>query len=95
MVVLMITSSVSNNIHYNLFQPEGGPDPKLDTDILNVMALKQETSSKGFSSFRTVKVTTGGFTKPFLREYVVILCKFKTEPLLSKKLFSPEECSVE
>ena len=30
MVVLMINSSVLNKIHYNLFKPEGGPDPKLD-----------------------------------------------------------------
>ena len=57
MVVSMINSSVSNKIHFNLFQPEGGPDLKLDTDILNVMLIKQENSSKGFSSFRTAKDT--------------------------------------
>ena len=38
-----------NKIHYNLFQSEGGPDPKLDTDILNVLPIKQEISAKGFS----------------------------------------------
>ena len=56
MVVSMINSSVSNKIHFNLFQPEGGPDPKLDTDMLNVMPRKQKNSSKGFSSIRTVKI---------------------------------------
>ena len=80
MVASMINSSVSNKIHYNLFQPEGGPDPKLDTDILNVMPIKQENSLKGFSSFRTVKDTAEGFTKPVLQEYVVILCKLQPEP---------------
>ena len=40
MVVSMINSSVLNKIHYNLFQSEGGPDLKLDTDILNVMLMK-------------------------------------------------------
>ena len=50
-----INSSVTNKIHYNLFQSEGGPDPKLDTDIiLNVMPIKQENSLKGFSCFRAV-----------------------------------------
>ena len=51
MVVSRINSSVSNKIHFNLFQPEGGPDPKLDTDILNVMPINEENSLKGFSSF--------------------------------------------
>ena len=60
MVVLMVNSSVSNKIHFNLFQPEGLPDPKIDTDILNVMSIKQENSSKGFSSFQTVKDTAEG-----------------------------------
>ena len=78
--VSMISSSVSNKIHFNLFQAEGGPDPKLDTDILNVMPIKQENSLKGFSSFRTVKDTAEGFTKPVLQEYVVIFCKLRTEP---------------
>ena len=45
-----------------IFQPEGRPDPKLDTDILNVMPIKQVNSSEGFSSFRTVKDTAEGFT---------------------------------
>ena len=49
MVVSIINSSVSNKIHYNLFKSEGGPNPKLDTDILDVMPIKQEHSSK--SSF--------------------------------------------
>ena len=80
MVVSMINSSVSNKIHYNLFKPEGGSDLKLDTDILNVMPIKQENSSKGFSSFRTVKDTTEGFTKSVLQEYVVIFCKLQTKP---------------
>ena len=80
MAASIINSSVSNNIHYNLFQPEGGPDPKLDTDILNAMSIKQESSSKGFSSFRTVNDTAEGFTKPVLQEYVVIFCKLQTEP---------------
>ena len=31
------------------FQSVPGPHPKLDTDILNVMLIKQENSSKGFS----------------------------------------------
>ena len=44
MVVLMINSSVLNKIHFNLFQSEGGLDPKLDTDILNVMPIQQENS---------------------------------------------------
>ena len=76
----MITSSVSNKIYYNLFQPGGGPYPKLDTDILNVVPIKQENSSKGFSSFRTVEDTAEGFTKPVLQEYVFIFCKLQTEP---------------
>ena len=63
----MINSSISNKINYNLFQPEGGPDPKLDTDILNVMPIEQKFFSKGFSSFRTVKDTAEGFTKPILQ----------------------------
>ena len=78
--VSMINSFVSNKIYYNLFKPKRGPDPKLDTDILNVMPTKQENSSKGFSSFRTVKVTAEGFTTPVLQEYVVIFCKLQTEP---------------
>ena len=45
MVVSMINSSFSNQIHCNLFQPEGGPGPKLDTDMLNV-PIKQENSRK-------------------------------------------------
>ena len=69
MVVSKINSSVSKKIHYNLFQPEGGPNPKLDT-ILNVMPIKRESSSKGFSSLRTVKDTAEGFTTPVLLEYV-------------------------
>ena len=80
MAVSMINSPVSNNIHYNLFQPEGGPDPKLDTDILRVMPIKQENSSKGFNSFRTVKNTAEVCTKPVLQEFVVIFCKLQTEP---------------
>ena len=65
-VGLIITSSVSNKIHYNLFQPEGEANLKLDTDILNVMPIKQENSSKGFSSLQTVKDTAEGLTKPIL-----------------------------
>ena len=57
-----------------------GPNPKLDTDILNVVPIKQENSSKGFSSFRTVEDTAEGFTKPVLQEYVFIFCKLQTEP---------------
>ena len=68
MVASMINSSVSNN----LFQPEGGPIPKYDTDIFNVMPIKKESPSKRFSSFRTVKDTVEGFTKPVLQEYVVL-----------------------
>ena len=45
MVVSIINSSVLNKNHYKLFQSEGGPDPKLVTDILNVMPIKQESSS--------------------------------------------------
>ena len=80
MVVSMINSSVSNKIHYNLFKLEGGPDPKLNTYISNVMPIKKENLSKGFCSFGIVKVTAEGFTKPVLQEYVVIFCKLQTEP---------------
>ena len=44
------------------------------------MPIKQENSSKGFSSFQTVKDTAEGFTNPVLQEYVVIFCKLQTEP---------------
>ena len=73
MVVSMINSSVSNKIQYNLIKSEGGPNP-------SVMHIKQENSSKGFNSFRTVKVKAEGFPKPILQEYVVIFCKLQTEP---------------
>ena len=76
----MINSSFLNKIHCNLFQSKGGPDPNLDTDILNVRHIKQENSLKEFSSFQTVKDTAKGFTKPVLLEYVVIFCKLQTEP---------------
>ena len=59
-LVSMINSFFLNKIHFNLFQPEGGPRPKLYTDILNVMPMQQENSSKGFSSFRTIKETAEG-----------------------------------
>ena len=72
MVVSMINSSVLNKIPYNLFQP--------DSNILNVMPVKQENSLKGFSSFRTVKDTAERFTRPVLQEYVVIFCQLQSEP---------------
>ena len=51
----------------------------LDT-VLNVLSMKQEITSKEFSSLRTVKDTAEGFTKPFLQEYVVILCIVRPNP---------------
>ena len=78
MAALMINSSSWNKIHYNLFQPERGPDPKLDRDILNVRPIKQEISSKGFSSFLRVRDTAEGFTKLVL-QYVFIFCKLQTQ----------------
>ena len=48
------------------------------------MPIKQEIFSKGFSSFRTVKDTAEGFTKPVLQEYVVIFCKLQKKSSFSE-----------
>ena len=63
--------------------------------VLHVLSMKQEITSKEFSSLRTVKDTAEGFTKPFLQEYVVIFCIVRPNPNSVKKLFSSKECRTE
>ena len=60
--------------------------------VLHVLSMKQEITSKEFSSLRTVKGTAEGFTKPILLEYVVIFCIVRPNPNSLKNLFSSEEC---
>ena len=72
-----------------------GTDPKLDNNKLNAMPITQEVyfvriwvspNSVGYSR---------RFTKPFLHEYVVVPCIVKPNPRSVKKLFCPEQCSID
>ena len=75
---------VQYKIHYNQFQPKGvGQFPTrykgsgtIPNSVLNALSMKQEITSKEFSSLRTVKGTAEVFTKSISAGvcYVVIFC---------------------
>ena len=70
----------------------GGQFPAQYRYLINALSMKQEITSKEFSSLQTVKGTAEGFTKPILQEYVVIFCIVRPNPNSVKRLFSLEEC---
>ena len=57
--------------------------------------MKQEITSKEFSSLGTVKGTAEGFTKPILQEYAVIFCIVRQNSNSVKSSFHQKNVEVE